>query len=148
MMENAYAKNHSGMGARMWVFHSGVFRASGQGKRKRPRRDLGRQHKRHCPPWRCQTMTRRAADDRLFLTEGEIALKVGVGALDWQAAAYVLEKSGLPRPDPLFGQRRYWPAVRAFLDRRAGMAQSLAPLTRDGEEKWDDDRGRKSRARP
>lgn len=55
-----------------------------------------------------------------------------------------MEKSGLPRPDPLFGQRRYWPAVRAFLDRRAGMAQSLAPLTRDGEEKWDDDRGRKS----
>jgi hypothetical protein len=95
-----------------------------------------------------QAMTRRAADDRLFLTECEIALKVGIAALDWQAAAHVLEKSGLPRPDPLFGQRRYWPAVRAFLDRRAGMAQSLAPLTRDGEEKWDDDRGRKSRARP
>jgi hypothetical protein len=93
-------------------------------------------------------MSRRAAaDDRLFLTEGEIALKVGVCALDWQAASHVLEKSGLPRPDPLFGQRRYWPAVRAFLDRRAGMAQSLAPLTRDGEENWDDDRGRKSRAR-
>ena len=93
------------------------------------------------------TMTRRAIDERLFLTEGEIALKVGVSALDWQAAAPVLEKSGLPRPDPLFGQRRYWPAVRAFLDRRAGMAQTLAPLTRDGEENWDDDRGRKSRAR-
>jgi hypothetical protein len=52
------------------------------------------------------------------------------------------------RPDPLFGQPRYWPAVRSFLDRRAGMALTLAPLTRDGEEKWDDDRGRKSRARP
>jgi hypothetical protein len=38
-------------------------------------------------------MTRRAADDRLFLTEGEIALKVGIAALDWQAAAHVLEKS-------------------------------------------------------
>jgi hypothetical protein len=95
-----------------------------------------------------QAMTRRADDDRLFLTECEIALKVGIAALDWQAAAHVLEKFGLPRPDPLFGQRRYWPAVRAFLDRRAGMAQSLAPLTRDGAEKWDDDRGRKSRARP
>lgn len=94
-------------------------------------------------------MTRAVADDRLFLTEGEIAVRVGVSALDWQAAAHVLEKSGLPRPDPLFGQRRYWPAVRAFLDRRAGMAQSLATLTRDGEENWDDDRDRrKSRARP
>jgi hypothetical protein len=88
----------------------------------------------------------RPASDHLFLTEGEIALRVGVSAIDWQAAAPLLEKSGLPRPDPLFGQLRYWPAVRAFLDRRAGMAQSLAPLTRDGEEHWDDDRGRKSRA--
>jgi len=78
---------------------------------------------------------------------GRDRLEVGVTTLDWQAAACVLEKSGLPRPDPLFGQRRYWPAVRSFLDRRAGMAQSLAPLTRDGEEHWDDNRGRKSRAR-
>jgi hypothetical protein len=93
-------------------------------------------------------MSRRATDDRLFLTEGEIAVKVGVSTPDWQAAAPLLEKTGLPRPDPLFGQRRYWPAVRAFLDRRAGMAQSLGPLTRDGEEHWDDAGGRKSRARP
>jgi hypothetical protein len=87
-------------------------------------------------------VSRRAAEEeRLFLTEGEIALRVSVSSLDWQAASHVLEKSGLPRPDPLFGQRRYWPAVRAFLDRRAGMAQSLAALTRDGEENWDDHRG-------
>lgn|GEM_PF-2619470 len=99
------------------------------------------------PPKKRFRMARRAVDDRLFPTEGEIALRVGVSALDWQAAASVLENSGLPRPDPLFGQRRYWPAVRSFLDRRAGMAQSLAPLTRDGEEHWDDNRGRKSRAR-
>jgi hypothetical protein len=92
-------------------------------------------------------MTRAAVDVRLFLTEGEIAIRVGLSAPEWQAAAHVLQKSGLPCPDPLFGQRRYWPAVRAFLDRRAGMAQSLAPLTRDGKENWDDNRGRKSRAR-
>jgi hypothetical protein len=40
-------------------------------------------------------MTRRA-DDRQFLTEGEIAMRVGVSSPDWQAAAYILEKSGLP----------------------------------------------------
>ena len=79
-------------------------------------------------------MTRRAADDRLFLTDGEIAARVGLSALNWQAVAMCSRKPACRRPDPLFDQRRYWPAVRAFLDRRAGMAQSLAPLTRDGEE--------------
>jgi hypothetical protein len=93
-------------------------------------------------------MTRRASDDHVFLTETEIAERVGLPALVWQAAATILEKSGLPRRHPLFGQRRYWPAVRAFLDRRAGLKQSSTPLTRDGEENWnDDDQRRKSRAR-
>jgi len=77
-------------------------------------------------------MNRRAADDRLFLTESEIALRVGVSTLDWQAASHGLEKTGLPRPDPLFGQRRYWPAVRAFLDRRAGMVSRPADPRRRG----------------
>jgi hypothetical protein len=92
-------------------------------------------------------MSRRAPDDRLFLTEGEIAERLGVTSLEWQAAALALEKSGLPLADPVFGRRRYWPAVRAYLDRRAGLLHSPSPLTRDGEENWDADRGRKSRAR-
>lgn len=91
-------------------------------------------------------MTRRG-DDRLFLTEGEIADRLGLSSLEWQSAAAALEKSGLPTPDPVFGRRRYWPAVRAYLDRRAGLLQTPSPLTRDGEEHWGDDRGRKSRAR-
>lgn len=66
-------------------------------------------------------MTRRVSDDRVFLTEAEIAERVGLPALDWKAAVSALEKSGLPRPDPMFRGRRYWPAVRAFFDRRAGL---------------------------
>ncbi|WP_313901206.1 hypothetical protein [Methylobacterium sp. J-048] len=34
----------------------------------------------------------------------------------WPGLAVVLERSGLPRVDVMFGGR-YWPAVRAFLDR-------------------------------
>jgi hypothetical protein len=81
----------------------------------------------------------------LFLTEAEIASNVGLGSLEWSAAAAVLEKSGLPRPDLLFGNRRYWPAVKAFLDRRAGMGHAWS-LTVDGEEHWEND-GLRSRAR-
>ena len=44
----------------------------------------------------------------------------------------MLEREGLPRVDPLMGGR-YWPAVRAFWDRRYGLrdAEVLQP---DGEE--------------
>ncbi len=92
-------------------------------------------------------MSRRAAEDRLFLTEGEIAERLGLSSVEWQAAAFTLEKSGLPRPDPVFGRRRYWPAVRAYLDRRAGLLHASSPIVLDGEENWSDDRGRQSRAR-
>ena len=57
----------------------------------------------------------------LFLTDKEIAARLGVGADDWAAIVRTLERSGLPEPDPLFGRRRYWPAVKAFLDARSGL---------------------------
>lgn len=91
-------------------------------------------------------MTRRQSGlDRLYLSEGEIADRVGLTTLEWQAAAAVLARDGLPRPDPLFGGRRHWPAVKAFLDRRAGLGQSSVPVT-DGSENWDEKR-RAQRAR-
>nr|WP_183368075.1 winged helix-turn-helix domain-containing protein [Gellertiella hungarica] len=49
-----------------------------------------------------------------------------------------LDKIGFPKPDPLFADRRYWPAVKAFLDRRYGLAaasgQGIPAL--DGVESW------------
>lgn len=91
-------------------------------------------------------MSRRPSDT-LFMTDGEIADRIGMSALEWQQTAKVLERAGLPSPDPLFHNRRYWPAVRAYLDRRAGLVHDAPPPIRDGEEKWDGDRGRRSRAR-
>ena len=90
-------------------------------------------------------MSRRPVES-LFLTESEIAERVGMSSAEWIAAAVALEKSGLPRPDPVFHRRRYWPAVKAFLDRRAGLGQDAPSLAIDGGERWDD-HGRKSRAR-
>lgn len=85
---------------------------------------------------------RRAAAERLFLTDGEISERVlGPGCADqWLGMAAVLEREGLPRPDRLFDNRRYWPAVRAFLDRRAGLSPTLVPdevgFPPDGKENW------------
>lgn len=70
--------------------------------------------------------------ERLFLPEGEIARRLGIGAERWKTLRRVLEQRGLPKPDPLIG-RRYWPAVRAYFDRRAGVDRLTAPDVGDGE---------------
>lgn len=76
--------------------------------------------------------------DGLYKTEAEIAALVGVGLDKWRANAAVLEKRGLPRRNPLFCDRRYWPAVRACLDRLEGLGTPSVPVltTPDGEENW------------
>lgn len=84
----------------------------------------------------------------LFLTEGEIAARVGMTAAEWVDVARVLERSGLPVKDNLFGNRRYWPAVKAWLDRRAGISKEFSASAPDGEENWNEThRGRLARAR-
>lgn len=72
--------------------------------------------------------------DTVYKTESEIAPLLGLTEADWAATALVLERSGLPRQDPVFGDRRYWPAVKRFLDQRAGLFQNNLPLAPDGEE--------------
>lgn len=74
--------------------------------------------------------------DALYLSDDEIAARLGIAAKLWRANAAVLAGSGLPAPDPLFGGRRYWPAVRAFLDRRAGLAAPSPRQKVDGQEHW------------
>jgi len=84
-------------------------------------------------------MARAPANDNgaLYLPEKAIAQRIlGSGAVArWEGMATVLEREGLPRIDPLTGCR-YWPAVRAFLDRRHGLAQGVLPSTADGAETW------------
>jgi hypothetical protein len=49
-------------------------------------------------------------------------------------ALTALEPYGFPKADPIF-KARYFPAVRAWLDKQAGLAKT-APQVRDGEENW------------
>lgn len=81
-------------------------------------------------------MTRHKIRDGLYLTDAEIARRIGQQPAEWQATAALLEKDGLPRPDPLFGDRRYWPAVVAFLDARNGLAARLPEPSAESLERW------------
>jgi hypothetical protein len=74
--------------------------------------------------------------DALYLSDVEIARRLGVGEKSVRAAFREFERRrGFPKKDRLFGDKRYWPAVKAFLDRRHGLSMSSAPLAPDGEEK-------------
>lgn len=80
-----------------------------------------------------------AKSDQLFVTEAECAERIGVSTDEFKSIALVLEKSGFPLQDPLFKNRRYWPAVKAWLDRRYGLEEDdfvrgLPGL--DGKESW------------
>lgn len=73
----------------------------------------------------------------LFMTEAEVAKQIGITTDQWKLAVLALEKSGLPLPDPLFGNKRYWAAVKAFLDRQYGLnSPASGPVMLDGEENW------------
>lgn len=74
----------------------------------------------------------------LFVTDGQIAERMGLTLDQLKAAMPALDKNGFPMPDPLFESRRYWPACQAFLDRRYGLTSSSPSSipSLDGEEKW------------
>lgn len=54
----------------------------------------------------------------------------------WQATARILERNGLPKKNPLFGNRRYWPAVKNWLEWYNGVSSDPGCLAPDGEENW------------
>lgn len=60
----------------------------------------------------------------------------GKMAAAWDGVAAILERDGLPRRDPLFGNRRYWPAVVAYLQRRNRLSSETVGSAPDGEENW------------
>ncbi len=74
----------------------------------------------------------------LFLTESQIAERMGLSAEQFKVALPALKVAGFPEPDPLFCKRRYWPACEAFLDRRYGLTPAIGSRLAavDGEEHW------------
>ncbi|MFG1247322.1 hypothetical protein [Xanthobacter flavus] len=77
------------------------------------------------------------AEMPLFPDEVDIARAVlGPGRVnDWKCLAPSLERQGLPQVDPVFGGR-YWPAVKAWMDRRAGLTTMTVPARPGGKETW------------
>jgi hypothetical protein len=78
----------------------------------------------------------------LFLTDAQVADKIGIPTQDLVDTMPALERAGFPTKDPLFNNKRYWPAIQAFLDKRSGLASSFqrrnpAPLKEaKGPEVW------------
>lgn len=73
-------------------------------------------------------LAKGADRDGLYKSDKEIARLIGLSYATWRKSVAGLERAGLPRRDPAFLRRRYWPAVQAWLDRRNGMdARSALP---------------------
>lgn len=68
----------------------------------------------------------------LFVTDAELIKRLGVDKKTGEIAIAGFEREPhFPFKDPLLGGRRYWPAVRAWLDARYGIAEPLSVF--DGE---------------
>jgi predicted RNA polymerase sigma factor len=64
------------------------------------------------------------ARETLYITDAELIRRMGVPEKIARDAIRALDhnpKSGFPKKDRLWGDRRYWPAVKAYLDRLNGL---------------------------
>jgi hypothetical protein len=71
--------------------------------------------------------------ETLFVTDAEVIRRMGVPEKLGYAALRSLDldrSSGFPQKKKLWGDRRYWPAVKAYLDRTNGLRMG-APTGRD-----------------
>lgn len=62
--------------------------------------------------------------DARFMTEAEIARELGITTAEFKAALPELTAEGFPAAHPLYAKRRYWPAVKIFLDWRYNLADN------------------------
>lgn len=68
--------------------------------------------------------------DKLYLTDAELIRRLGVPEKIGRAALRMYDctrGSGFPPKQKLWGDRRYWPAVKAFLDRTGGLNMDASP---------------------
>ncbi len=77
-------------------------------------------------------MTMPAADtlerekDKFYLTDAELIRKLGVPEKFMRGILPGLEtKYGFPPKQPLFNGRRYWPAVKAWMDKHNGLSPRM-----------------------
>jgi hypothetical protein len=71
--------------------------------------------------------------DKLYLTDAELIRRIGVPEKTMRSMLPGLEKNyGFPKKSPLFGDRRYWPAVKTWLDMHNGLTVDPAISKRRG----------------
>jgi len=69
--------------------------------------------------------------DKLYLTDAEMIRRLGVPEKSLRSMLHALEsKYGFPPKQPFFGDRRYWPAVKAWLDKHNGLTVGSPQPTR------------------
>lgn len=81
-------------------------------------------------------------DPGLYVSDAELIRRLGVPEKQARVALRDLARDPrFPPKDKLLGDRRYWPAVKLYLDRRAGIsiAAGPAPQAPDGPENWNHD---------
>ena len=67
------------------------------------------------------TETLEREQDKLWVTDAELIRRIGVPEKTAREALRMAEaKEGFPRKQKMWGDRRYWPAVKAYFDRRFG----------------------------
>lgn len=54
---------------------------------------------------------------KLYLTDAELRRRLGIPDKAFRQVLPELERRGFPKKQPLFGNRRYWPKVKEYLDR-------------------------------
>lgn len=78
-----------------------------------------------------QTLEREK--DKLYLTDAELIRRIGVPEKTMRSMLPGLETNyGFPKKSPLFGDRRYWPAVKTWLDRHNGLTMDPSTVNRRG----------------
>jgi len=71
--------------------------------------------------------------DKLYLTDAELIRRIGVPNKVMRSMLPGLEsKYGFPRKQALFGGRRYWPAVKLWLDKHNGLMMEPVTTMRRG----------------
>lgn len=71
--------------------------------------------------------------DKLYLTDAELIRWLGVPEKTFRALLPALEsKYNFPRKQPLFGGRRYRPAVKTWLDKHNGISMDGSTTMRRG----------------
>ena len=69
--------------------------------------------------------------DKLYLLDSELIRRLGVPEKLMRSLLPGLEaKYAFPKKQPLFGGRRYWPAVKAWLDKHNGLMVDHSNSTR------------------